>query len=555
MPNDPGMPYGGGSYYDQSLPQAPMPDPIFSNNNYAQNNANIMYSGQTQFQATMQVAQSNMQQHMQDVLQGTMASAMAIYNVGKSAHEKAREVIYQDRLVSDGVYALERTAWRDVTWGSGLAGSALGRELKIGGRRPEFMTGGEYAFQMNRSFQHRLGEWKDEAVAGAASMGASWLGMQVSGPAGFVAGYAFDQTIGKILQPGLERNAAVREMASFTEMADLNQGTGKRRMSESASADMANRFFDHDVSALKYVPVFGDIMAGKVGPEIKYKDTFKKMAQFDLLRDLNPDDVDKITDRVKKTAVIMDKFAGLMNTTRDTILEIKGKFGSVGMGDSQQNAALGNLANFTTGTGLSVNTALAYHGQFTEMGKQGNYFRTGNENLQGGFGLAEIASIKSLQNSGLISKSYDAGTLGMQFYANAVGQNQTPLGRVLQHGGINQTIDYYTKQGNGEAFLGMQLERLDMFGRKDNPLDTYAKNQDELVKKLRASGMSEQKIQAYLLGRETTKEGAEQAFEVYSGIRGMGQTGKDLGFVNRKLERTGQKVASFQLGELSSLNK
>ena len=548
-------------YYSQmpQLPQMPDPNAAFNNLTYANNNAMLMNSGQANVQMAMQTAQANFAQHMQDVLQGTMASAMAIYNVGKSAHEKSRETVYQDQLIGNGIYALERSTWRDITWGIGLAGSDLGRELKIGGRRPEFMTAGEYTFQMNRSFNYRTQEMKDALLSGSLSAGASIIGMTM-GPAGMLAGaafgYALDQTVGKMAQPYLERRAAVREMREFTDMVDMGQGVGQRRMSGETSERLANEFFNHDVSALKYIPVIGDAIAGRFGPEVKYKDTFKKMTQQNLFTDLNPDDVDKIADRVKQTAVIMDKFAGLLNTTRDSIIQMKGRFNAIGMSDIEQNAALGNLARFTNSTGLSIDAGLAYRDNFIGIGKAGNFFNTGSAGMQGSYGLNEIASIKSLQNSGLISKSYDAGTLGMQFYSNAVSQSNTAWGKVAQfgNGSITQTSEYYASRGNGSQALGMELESLAMFGKTGNPLDEYAKSQDLMVDKLRKSGMTEQNILAFLLNRENTKEGKEQAFYNYSGMRGLGMSGADLSDINRRLEKTGQKVNSYKLGDLQSLS-
>ena len=144
------------------------------------------------------------------------------------------------------------------------------------------------------------------------------------------------------------------------------------------------------------------------------------MAEFNLFRDINPDDVDKIKERVEKSVEVIDKYAGLLNTTRDAIIKIKGTFNQMGMSDANQNTALGNLANFTHSTGFSLDAALSLHGQFSQMGLQGGRMRLGYENLPGQHGLNEVASIKALQEGGMISRMYDPGSLGQAFYANAV---------------------------------------------------------------------------------------------------------------------------------------
>jgi hypothetical protein len=382
-------------------------------------------------------------------------------------------------------------------------------------------------------------------------------GMALGGPlgaaGGMVAGYALDQTVGKIFQPYFDKRAAVREFASFTDMADLNQGVGPRRMDAGSSQALAERFFQHDQSAWKYVPIVGDFLSERVGPKNKYAETFKKMAAQNLMSDINPADIDKIEERVKNTAKVMDRFAGLMHTTQETILQIKGKFASMGMGDAQQNIALSNLAKFTTGTGMSWETGLALRDNFSSIGKQAGYFKMGAENLQGDYGLQGIASITALQNSGLISKSYDAATLGMQQYGNAVEQSRSSWGRVVERGGgsVGLAREYYENQGNGNAVLGMEFENLAMFGNKNNPLDTYSKIQSATIDRLRSNGMSEDKILAFLLRRETTKEGKEQAFAVYSGIGSIGKTSASINLLNRRLEAVGEKgVATVKINDV-----
>jgi hypothetical protein len=557
---DPQMPYDGNySDYQQQQQQMQMPQSNMAfNNNYMQNNSMLMNMGQSNIQATMATASYNFHQHMQDVLQGTMASAMAIYNTGRSAVDKSRETVYQDQLMGNGIFALERSTWRDVAWGTGLAGSDFGRALKIGGRRPEFMTGGEYTYQMNRSFEHRKDEWQDELVAGGATALGSYVGMTFGPPglvAGMATGYVVDQTLGKLVQPYLDKRAVTREMRQFTEMADLNQGVGQRRMSQESSDALATEFYEHDTSRLKYVPFIGKSLDKRYGYEIKEQDVFKKMAQFDLMRDINPDDVDKITERIKDTAKVMDKFAGLLHVTRDKIAEIKGKFNAIGMNNSQQDNALSNLAKFTTATGYDTDSALALQDSFIGIGRQGNYFRTGSEQLQGGYGLAQVASIMALQNSGLISKSFDAGTLGQKFYANAVDQSRDTWHRVTEFGDgdVTKTREYYEKQGHGNAILGMELEGIAMYGKKGNPLEEYRKNIDKTIEVLMTkSRMTREEAQAYILRREKDPAGKEQAFEAISGISNLSESAGQALYINRALERqgSGDRISSYKIGDI-----
>jgi hypothetical protein len=517
-------------------------DPNFAY--YLNNNQNLMNSGQDALREAARTAQQNFHQQMGTVLQGTMAASMALYGAGKTVGQKAQEVVYNDMLLNNsGSYVLQRSAMREMLWGFGIAGSEMGRTLQIGGRRPEFVTPQEYQFQMQRAVHHRQSELIDMAISAGGSLGASALtsaltsstALGAMGATGLVAGLAVPIGIGlglqqltkPIIQPMLDRRAAVREMAEFTEMADLNRGTGQRRMSEESSRELALRFHEQDVSKTRYIPIVGGMIAGRLENTEKQKEIFKKMASMDMLRDINVEDVDAIQKRVQKTADIMDKFAGMMNTTRDTILKIKGQFNAMGFNDTQQNAALESVARFTYSTGFSKDAALQLHGAFTQMGFQSGNFRMGQENLQAAYGLNEVASIEALRQGGMISRMYNPGTLGQQFYQNAVNLGQTGWGRVTERGGGNvaAAADYYRRQGAGSTVLGMEIENLSMFGKTTNPLDEYEKNVDITRKKLRQGGVSEADTLAYMLSRETTKEGKEQAWLAYSGLRtiGMGQ--------------------------------
>jgi hypothetical protein len=549
-------------------------DPNFAY--YLNNNQNLMNSGQDALREAARTAQQNFHQQMGTVLQGTMAASMALYGAGKTVGQKAQEVVYNDMLLNNsGSYVLQRSAMREMLWGFGIAGSEMGRTLQIGGRRPEFVTPQEYQFQMQRAVHHRQSELIDMAISAGGSLGASALtsaltsstALGAMGATGLVAGLAVPIGIGlglqqltkPIIQPMLDRRAAVREMAEFTEMADLNRGTGQRRMSEESSRELALRFHEQDVSKTRYIPIVGGMIAGRLENTEKQKEIFKKMASMDMLRDINVEDVDAIQKRVQKTADIMDKFAGMMNTTRDTILKIKGQFNAMGFNDTQQNAALESVARFTYSTGFSKDAALQLHGAFTQMGFQSGNFRMGQENLQAAYGLNEVASIEALRQGGMISRMYNPGTLGQQFYQNAVNLGQTGWGRVTERGGGNvaSAADYYRRQGAGSTVLGMELENLSMFGKTTNPLDEYERNSDITRRKLRQGGMSEADTLAYMLSRETTKEGKEQAWLAYSGLRtigaGQAEASRRLTALGR-IEESSKIVGAYSLNQIATLS-
>jgi hypothetical protein len=275
---DPGMPYYDptqnqfGAIPQQQPMQYQMPDQSMG---YQANNQFLMQQQQSQFQQTMATAQYNMQQQMQTVLQGTMAAGMAIYNTGKSVVDKSREHMYQDMLVNQqGSYVLERSFGRELSWGSGLAGSDLGRALKIGGRQPEFMSQEELQFQMNRAWGHRTHEMMFGLGGGATAAGSSLVGMSMFKKVGMVkslaGGMAIDAVLGGAYELAIAGAENRHEFRKFTEIQDLNQRVGQTRLSESTSGQLADRFFAEDrQSGVRWIPLVGDLLADRMGPNTK----------------------------------------------------------------------------------------------------------------------------------------------------------------------------------------------------------------------------------------------------------------------------------------------
>lgn len=552
-------------YYDPSLPQNQIPLPQYSNiptpadqmagYNYLMNNQMLLNQTQSTTMQTLQMAQYNFHQHMASALQGTMAAGMAVYGAGKSITDKAHERQYNDMLLGGGNYVMERSAWRDAMWGFGIAQSDIGRAMKIGGRRPEFVTGAEYQFQAARSWDYRKEEMMDMLMGGGATMGASALGMAVGGPMGFVAGTAvgigLDATLGQVMKPIIEHRKYRRDINMFTDMADLNRGIGQRRMSREASGQLADQFFEHDHSKWLYVPIIGESLAKRIGPEVKYGETFKKMASLDLFRDISPDDIEKISSQVKKTAEVIDKYAGLMHTTRDAVLQMKGSFRSLGMNDTQQNMALSQLGAFTLSTGMSAEQGMAMGRSFIGLGQQFGYFNTMDPRSQQSVGLMNTASIVAAQNAGLIWQGYDPGTLSQQQYANAANFSNTGWGRVLEHGGgnVGLTAAYYGRMGGGNVGVGMALEETSLYGRRGNPLSVLKRGVEAAIKEF-----GFEKGLAVMLKQQTTQEGRDQVLSYATGLSDISENAAAISATEKMLQNSGRGLdkrnnTSFRLGD------
>jgi hypothetical protein len=502
---------------------------------YNANNQYLMNSGQNAISEATKTALNNFQQQMAMTLQGTMNAGMALYNTSQNVADRARERVYQDALLTNtGGYALERSRFRDIMWATGIAGSEFGREWRIGGRRPEFLTAQEQSAQMHRSAHHRRGELMDAVISGGATIGGDLLGlgmgsMGLSGAAGFVApifaGMAVSELARSAVQPWLDQRKATREMAEFTEVADMNHGVGQRRIRAAESRQLALSFLEHDVHKSKYIPFVGGMLTERLGVETKEFKTFKEMTQMNMFRDTDLKDVEEIKTQVKRTVEVMDKYASIMHTTRDAILKIKGKLQGMGITGGQQDATLESMANFTLSTGYSAEVAESTNDSFIQMGRQMGVYSRRNGGLQGRLGMHYTAAQKALQDAGLIDWMDDPGTLAQHNFIENTRRTTSGSGKVLRHGGGNplKARDHYAGLGGGSdagsVAMGMQIERM------DNSFDVNeeaAKNiRLRLEKYVKMMG-STKKAVAALLNEAKTPTELEFMKQTLSGLGGLG---------------------------------
>lgn len=503
-------------------PQVQAPAQQMQDYSYLANQNFIMNQQYQNNNNTLAIAQQNMQMQMQSVLQGTMAAGMAIYSTGKMAHEKMREAQYQDMLLGNGKYVLESSNWRVLAKATGLMDSSIGQALKIGGRRPEYLSEAEYGFQLDRMVHHRKEEFFDQLLSGGATAAGMALGTAVGGPlgmvGGLVAGTAIDMTIGKVMEPFLASRKAGREMRQYMEVTDLNRGVGQRRMTEETADELGRWAHDQDTSAWKYVPLVGGIVNGRLSRDTKFEKLIKDMSKEELFRDVDIKDIDKIKKRVEETAEVIEKFAGLMHVTKETVLKMKGNLSRMGYTAGQQDTTLNNIANFTMGTGLTAETGMSYNQAFMMAGYGAGYYNQNQPGRQGAYGLMEVASIKAGQEANLVSRLEDAGTLAMSNYAQAINTMNTPWGKVIQRGGgsLGKTEDYYRKLGNGSVALGMQLDR---FNKDTNPLENMQDYVTQTYKEVKNMTGDARSARAFLLSMASNRQEAENIESMLDGSK------------------------------------
>lgn len=529
---------------NNGLPQAnynQVPDPSFMmGQNYMQQTQYFANMSQNNLQQTMQIAQYNFHQHMQATLQGTMQAAMAIYNPIANTMQKGNERIYNDIQLGGGAYALERGFGRELAWGSGLAESGLGRALRIGGRRPEFLSNGEYAFQMHRAVHHGQEELMDMLIGGGASTAGSIAGMAF-GPPGIVAGTAFgmalDATVGVALKPYLQRRKFNREFRQFSEMADLNHGYGQRRLDDSGSEELSNWMYGHDVSAVSYIPLIGKSLNKRLSPDTKYEDTFKSMLQNGLFRDSNVNDIEGIKKQVTDTVSIVEKYAGILHTTKEAIMKMKGTFNRLGM---NQNIGMGELSIASLSTGLVADQLLPLQQSYAQSGFAYGF----NKDIAGASGLRNLSNTMAGIEGGLIDRMFDPGSFSQSLYSKSVGFSQTGYGKVIRHGmgNVGGAAGYYANHGGGNTAVGYMMEGLPWLNDSQSSLDVYGNAVNDIAKKFGRNdkGLA---IAMSVMGAQSPEEkvqvyNAFYGIDKVSAIMAKGAAEKEL------INRTGHGVSS-----------
>ena len=347
---------------------------------------------------------------------------------------------------------------------------------------------------------------------------------------GMAAGVAINETLGKMTGGFLDYRRAGRSMRQFNESTNLNEGIGRKRLTSDEADKLGREFLAEERNAWDYVP-FGGGIAGRLRPETDVTKTYKKMEQMGLFRDSGTD-VEVLKKQTQDTIKFMNEFASLAHTTREGILQLKATFNKLGFNDVQQNNAIRDITKTTLSTGMGVEQATQYYGNFVQVGLQSGFYNMNSPGSQGTNGLREMEAIKAGQEANNISRIYDPGTLAQQNFLNAANRTRSGFGLVTQfgHGNTMQAADELRRIGGGSAGVGIMLQDTDMFGNKVNPNDVYGDTVQAVGKRFGIGGV---------LSLENTREGRNQAINSWLGITYSNKQRADIKAHETYLDRIG----------------
>ena len=308
---------------------------------------------------TMAIAQQNLMQSMHTAMLGTMGAFSDMSRRGSSMIMSMSPTgRYNDMLAPNQNWALESSFRREVGYGLGNSmgldpyNSTFSRLMQ--GRRPEFLTEGEYGSTMRFAGDIR----KDQFMKGLGSIGgsaalsatASVLGL------GMGASLAVPMVGGLVIDRMLEANFAEREETLKQQMLAKTKrvGIGQQFISTGDSAQITKTFFEQ--SNPYGSRFFGDTALGRAfKPDVDKHKIFQDVRDSGLLsfESLN---ADHVIDYVNKISATVEKFSRIGKVTREVATKIMADMKGSGLHGDDLISTFKQTAYTSSLTGIDMQT-------------------------------------------------------------------------------------------------------------------------------------------------------------------------------------------------------
>jgi len=348
---------------------------------------------------------------------------------------RLQEHVYNDVYLGGGKYNLERSAWRDFAYGSGLAQSNFGRAFKIGGRKPEWITQHEFQRQIALSSEMRWDEFKEGLIENTLR-----FAPMAFGPVGMAVGVVADPFIDMMYAD----NRAGRDAVMFANANTANRGIGQRTFSRKEADDLGRYFHSRDRSWASHLPLIGS----RFNPDTDLEQVWKAEFTGGGLKNLNLRDTDGVKRHVEDMRKLLEDGAATMNTTKEAMqgfFDVLSKFNITTKRGREQMS--GVLREFRAANGLSFEQA---------QNEMTNYMLAADASGQD-FTAASRHTMQQrtyanlLKEQGIISAGADPASLALQSQEGAANwARYTGAGMVASAGG---------GLGNVSAWAAMAAQR------------------------------------------------------------------------------------------------
>ena len=371
----PQMPIPGiSSSYQQQQQQF---QPSYQPNQFIAQQANmIAIQGMNNNQSTMVLAQQNLMYSMHNALLGTMNAFTDVSRrSGNMINHISAAGTYNDMLAPNQNWALESSFRREMGFhmmrgvNSDPYNSTWSRLIQ--GRRPEFLTEGEYSSSMGYASKLRGMQFEKGIASIGMTAALGWgvgtlgLGLAPAMAIPMIGGLAFDRH--------LEAQHAEHEDLLRQQMYVKNKrvGIGQQFISTSAMADVHGSFYKQDNPY--WSRFFGDTAVGRAfKPDVEKLKMFNQASESGLLAFENLD-VDSLIKKINEISNTVEKFSRIGKVTREASIKMMGELKGAGIHGSDTASAYMSAAHTSSLTGIDMPTIVGLKSRVSAAGNAMGY--------------------------------------------------------------------------------------------------------------------------------------------------------------------------------------
>ena len=329
----------------------------------------IVYQSTSNAKMTMALVQQNLMNSMHNALLGGLTAFSDVSRRGSSmitAMSPAGQ--YNDMLAPNQNWALESSFRREAGFGVGKFfgldpyNSVTSRLLQ--GRRPEFLTEGEYSQTMGFASKLR----QESLMTTLKSVGASTALGYAAGFMGPIPGIGAMVLGGMTIDRAFEAAHMEHEDLLRQQMIYRNKrvGIGQQYISSADIEKVHGAFYEQENPfAARF---FGDTAVGNAfRPDVSKLKVFTQAADAGLFANegLDADSVIKHINRISKT---VEEFSRIGKVTRDVSVKLMGDLKASGINGNQLFTDYASSALTSSVTGIDMQTLVGIKGQAARQG-------------------------------------------------------------------------------------------------------------------------------------------------------------------------------------------
>jgi AraC-like DNA-binding protein len=495
---------------------------------------------------TMALAQQNLMQSMHTAMLGTMGAFSDISRRGGAMITSMSPAgRYNDMLAPNQNWALESSFRREMGFSIGNHfnldphNSVMSRLIQ--GRRPEFLTEGEYGATMGIAHQMRVGQFEKGA---ASAFGSTALSMMASaGGLSFGASIALPLVGGLIIDRALEASYAEQESKLKYNLNARTKrvGIGQQFINSREMEKVHTSFYEHDNPyARRY---FGDNALGNL-----WKPDIEKLKVFDQMKDnglmsFEKLDSDSILKYINKVTDAVEKFSRIGKLTHEASVKIMSQLKGAGIHGQDMLDQFKDIAHQSNLTGIDAQT-------LTDI-------RAGAASSASGLGFNATHSSQSMGN--ILSSFVMMQTAGnfrgknvMDLTQNAFQYNmqntRNTLGMITRFGGIGEAFKGITNEyGGGDAAWGAVK-----WGAADHNVGDLDMIRKELAAKAKAFGGDDFKAFQEMMASAQGDPTRQQTISaVYHGMDKITETSQKV-FAHQRLQGRESTAGVFDVRDIAA---